>query len=86
MKSSEEFNIKYNDYLETGYYGNTLNNPEALEYLDKEFQELIKIPGFKYHQIKSKFNSFRCYMDNAPQGKESEIENKLRDIYNKEKI
>jgi len=76
-----EFNIKYFKYLEDGYYGLDLNKSEVVEYLDKEFQELIKIPGFKYKQIKSKFNSFRFYADNVPEVKIKEIENKLKEIY-----
>lgn len=81
MKTSEDFNNKYKDYLEEGHYGLDLDKKEALEYLDKEFQELIKIPDFKYSQIKSKFNSFRFYADNLPEGKASEIEKKLKEIY-----
>ena len=51
VKTAEEFNIKYKDYLEIGHYGLDLDNPEAIEYLDNEFQEFIKIPNFSYSQI-----------------------------------
>ncbi len=81
LKNSEEFNEKYKDYLEEGHYGLDLDKQEVIDYLDKEFQEFIKIPGFKYSQIKSKFNSFRFYADNLPVGKESEIELKLKELY-----
>lgn len=81
MTTSQEFNEKYKDYLEEGYYGMSLDKREALIYLDIEFQELIKIPGFKFHQIKSKFNFFRFYADNVPSSKRDEIENKLKKIY-----
>lgn len=57
----EEFNIKYKDYLEEGHYGLDINNQEVIKYLDNIFIDLIKIPGFKYTQIKIKFSSIRFY-------------------------
>lgn len=81
MKTTEEFNEKYKDYLEEGHYGMSLDNSKALEYLDKEFRELIKIPGFKYSQIKSKFSWFCFYADNVSREKCNEIESKLKEIY-----
>lgn len=59
--TSFEFNEKYKDFLEEGHYGLTINIPEVVVYLDKKFQELIKVPGFKYSQIKLKFNMSRFY-------------------------
>lgn len=56
-----EFNEKYKDYLEEGHYGLDLNNPNIIKYLDEIFEGLIKIPGFKYTQIKEKFGSSRFY-------------------------
>lgn len=79
--STEEFNEKYRDYLEKGHYGLALSNSEAIEYLDKEFQELIKIPGFKYSQIKAKFSWFCFYCDNVPREKVIEIEQHLKTFY-----
>ncbi len=80
--TTEEFNEKYKDYLEEGHYGLDLSHNEAIRYLDKEFQELIKIPGFKYSQIKSKFNFYCFYCENVSSEKKKEIEMKLYDIYN----
>ena len=57
----EEFNIKYKDYLEEGHYGLDIDDPFITNYLDNQFQQLIKINGFKYTQIKLKFNSCRFY-------------------------
>ena len=57
----DEFNEKYKDYLEDGHYGLDIGYPSVIEYLDEVFQDLIKIPGFKYSQIKLKFNSARFY-------------------------
>lgn len=81
MININEFNEKYKDYLKEGHYGLDLYKAEAIEYLDKEFQELIKIPGFKYSQIKSKFDWFCFYCDNVSREKVTEIENKLKEIY-----
>lgn len=80
--TAEEFNIKYKDYLEDGHYGLDLHNPEAVEYLDNEFQEFIKTPDFSYSQIKSKFNSFRFYNCGVSHEKTLEVEQKLKKIYN----
>lgn len=81
--TAEEFNEKYKDYLEKGHYGLDLGKPEAIEYLDKEFQEFIKIPGFSYSQIKSKFNLFRFYNEGVSPEKTTEVEQKLKEIYEK---
>jgi len=59
--TTEEFNEKYKDYLEEGHYGLDISYPSVIEYLDKVFQDLIKIPDFKYSQIKLKFNYSRFY-------------------------
>lgn len=72
-----EFNEKYKDYLDEGHYGLDLSNPKVIEYLDNKFQELIKIPGFKYQQIKAKFNWYRFYA-NIDRQITSEIENELQ--------
>ena len=57
----DEFNEKYSAYLEEGHYGLDIDIPEAVEYLDKIFEGLIKIPGFQYSQIKSKYGTSRFY-------------------------
>lgn len=79
--TSFEFNGKYADYLEAGHYGLDLDHIPAIEYLDQQFQEFVKIPGFKYTQIKSKFQSFRFYCDGPSREKITEVENKLKEIY-----
>lgn len=56
-----EFNGKYYDYLEEGHYGLDIDIPEATKFLDSVFKDLIKIPGFKYSQIKSKYGTSRFY-------------------------
>jgi hypothetical protein len=56
-----EFNEKYKEYLEERHYGLAIFTPSIIKYLDEMFQGLIKIPGFKYTQIKEKFGSGRFY-------------------------
>jgi hypothetical protein len=79
--TAEEFNEKYGDFLEEGHYGLDLHKDEVIAYLDSEFQELIKIPGFSYSQIKSKFSWFCFYCTNVPIEKKMEIEQALTRIY-----
>jgi hypothetical protein len=78
-----EFNEKYGKYLEQGFYGLQLDNLEVIEYLDEQFEELIKLPNFKYSQIKGKFNWFCFYADGISSEKRAEIENKIKEIYEK---
>lgn len=61
IMTTNEFNEKYGEYLEEGHYGLDVTIPTVIEYLDEVFQGLIKIPGFKYTQIKLKFNMCRFY-------------------------
>lgn len=61
--TSEDFNIKYKDYLEEGHYGLAIDIPSIVEYLDVMFEDLINVPNFSYSQIKLKFNSARVYME-----------------------
>ena len=62
--TTKEFNEKYKDYLEEGHYGLDINIPSVVEYLDSIFENgLVNIPGFKYSQIKLKFNMSRFYFD-----------------------
>ncbi len=59
--TSTEFNIKYKDYIEKGFDGLEFDNTDCTNYLDTLFEELTKIPDFRYSQIKLKFNSVRFY-------------------------
>jgi hypothetical protein len=61
MRTSKEFNEKYKEYLEEGHYGIDINEPSVLVYVDQIFNDLTKIPGFKYQQIKTKFALARVY-------------------------
>lgn len=61
MRTSEEFNNKYKNYIEEGHYGMDINEPSVLAYVDQVFNDLTWIPGFKYQQIKTKFGLARVY-------------------------
>lgn len=60
MKATE-FNEKYKDFLEQGHYGLAIDLPVIVDFLDQIFNDLTKIPGFKYLQIKTKFGFARFY-------------------------
>lgn len=60
--TAEEFNIKYEPYLEKGHYGLAIDDTEVIAYLDKEFEkEIAEHSDFNYAQIKLKFNMPRAY-------------------------
>ena len=62
----EEFNDKYKDHLEPGHYGLDINNPDVIQYLDLEFKkEIERNPGFRFAQIKLKFNYARMYTNSG---------------------
>jgi ABC-type uncharacterized transport system permease subunit len=52
MRTIKEFNEKYKDYL-NHESGMLLEISSVLTYVDQIFQDLIKIPGFKYQQIRT---------------------------------
>ena len=61
MRTNEEFNTKFKEYIEEDHYGMSIEVPAVLSYIDTVFTDLIKIPGFKYSQIKTKFGLARVY-------------------------
>ena len=61
MRTSNEFNEKYKDYIEEGHYGMVIGEPSVLAYVDQIFNDLIKIPGFQFSQVKTKFGLARVY-------------------------
>lgn len=61
MRTNKEFNDKYNAYLEEGHYGMAIQVPAVLTYVDQIFNDLTKIPGFKYQQVKCKYGLARVY-------------------------
>jgi hypothetical protein len=61
--TTEDFNKKYEMYLEPGHYGLAIDSPGVIKYLDEKFQVLTQIPGFSYSQIKLKFGVARFYCE-----------------------
>lgn len=61
--TTEEFNDKYDEWLEPRHYGLAINDEDVIKFLDSIFQDLTKIEGFSYSQIKLKFNMARFYAD-----------------------
>jgi len=60
--TSDEFNKKWEIYLEDGHYGMSIENKEVIDYLDKEFYKEIKEnSNFEFSQIKIKFGTSRVY-------------------------
>lgn len=82
--TSREFNEKYKKYIEPGFErrGLEIDIPAVTEYLDKVFQDFIKVEGFCFSMIKSKFGYCRFYAEPAsiPTSEvEEEINKYLRD-------
>ena len=52
--TSQEFNEKYKKFIEPGFEtrGLEIDIPEVTEYLDKVFQDFIKVEGFQFSMIK----------------------------------
>ena len=61
MRTADEFNEKYKEYIEEGHYGMEIGEPSILIYVDQIFNDLIKIPGFQFSQIKTKYGMARVY-------------------------
>lgn len=78
--TTEEFNKKYNDYLEPGHYGLAVDNEEFIEWLDGKFQDFIKSPDFTYSQIKTKFGMGRFYAEGISSKEIQEVENKITEL------
>lgn len=80
LKTDKEFNEKYKDYLEHGYYGLAFGNEEFINWLDDKFQEFIKQPEFKYSQIKAKYNTGRFYCDGLSYEQVKAVENIMQKL------
>ena len=76
----EQFNEKYKAYLGEHHYGLSFDDPAITDMLDKEFQEFIKRPGFKYYQIKLKFGYARFYADGITAEEQAHIECRIDEM------
>lgn len=79
--TAKEFNEKYAEYIEEGFYGLEVDIEPITQWLDGIMNILIKIPDFKICQIKLKFDMFRFYSNQHNMYFELMIEDKLNDIY-----
>jgi hypothetical protein len=61
MRTISDFNEKYKEYIEEGHYGMDISEPSVIAYVDQIFNDLIKIPGFQFSQIKTKYGMARLY-------------------------
>ena len=80
--SKENFNKKWKKYLKKGHYGLDINDEKVITTLDNIFEDLTKIKGFKFIQIKTKFSSVRFYAEGISWDLTSAIENKIEEILN----
>ena len=78
--SSDEFNEKYELFLEEGHYGLDINLPDVVEYLDAKFQSFITVPDFSYSQIKKKFGHGRFYCEGLSTQVVREVEEKITEL------
>lgn len=83
--SSYEFNEKWKKYLEPGHYGLDIENQDVIDYLDNLFENnLSKVEGFTYSQIKTKFGQSRFYSNSNSRINEQFIEKQINKILNRE--
>lgn len=81
--NKKEFNEKWSNYLVEGHYGLDISNEEVVDFLDKIFEDLTKIDGFKYYQIKQKYYSYRFYTDAISITMENLVLDKISEIMEK---
>lgn len=78
--TTREFNEKWINYLEEGFYGLAIPLESVVKYLDDIFEnELTKDPNFRYTQIKMKFN-WSCFYSNAPIEVRERIESNINKL------
>ena len=82
--TAKEFNEKYKLYIPEGWYGLGFDILEITDYLNKEMEDLILIPGFELHQVKLKFNMARFYFETnwKDKGLEGALQNRIEDEIN----
>lgn len=78
--TKEEFNEKYKDYIEEGYPGMELTNKTLIWYIDKAFEDIVKIPNFKLKKITYEFGSY--YVNSNLNGLDDMLEDGIQNAYN----
>lgn len=82
--TAQEFNKKWNFYLEEGHYGaEGFDNPEFLTWLNNKFQTFTRFDNFTFSQIKSKFGMGRFYCTGIPSELINEVEDKITELCKK---
>lgn len=78
--TKEEFNEKYKDYIEEGHPGMELTNKTLIWYIDKAFEDIIKIPNFKFKTISYDYGEY-CVWSNL-KGLDDILEDGIQNAYN----
>lgn len=78
--TSDEFNKKYQSYLEPGHYGLCIEDPQFIQWLDNRFQEFIQKYNFTYAQIKIKFGTGRFYCTGLSYDQIKEVEDRITEL------
>jgi len=74
----KEFNAKWQRYRTEGAYGLDIDDPNVIDYLDKEFlQESERNARFYYSQIKVKCGTSRIYTNSLQKMKWEETIDKI---------
>ena len=81
--SIEDFNNRWERFLENGNYGLDINNEKVIKFLDDFFYLAQHEPGFKYSQIKLKWGQPRFY-STLPFSIERMVENEIARILKEE--
>jgi len=80
--TTSEFNEKYKDFIVKRFYGLDIQDDKVIKFLDIIFEDLCKIPGFKYFQIKLKFNNACVYFEGVSRYMCIIIEKEINKIIN----
>lgn len=85
-RNVQEFNKKWEYYIEEGYDGLEFDDPDVIAYLDSYFRDVKfgteKVNGkyFSLQQIKLKFGKTRFYADGITDEEAAEIEQEINRI------
>ena len=84
--NADDFNEKYEKYLEDGHYGLDIDDLDVVTYLDREFQKEIKFnKDFSFSQIKLKFGRARVYANSDKCFEWEDVINKILGVNNESK-
>ena len=78
--TTEEFNKKYEKYIEPRFYGLDISDEDFINWLDNKFEVFITKSNFKFHQIKIKFGMGRFYCEGLSQEEVYEVEEKISNL------